>query len=354
MRTIRAPMMGSHFSLFLVTRAASSMSTSWLIALLALIVGGCLDPGESGNLVPRTVAEDPTLPQIAVADTLLHAEAFGNPKAPMVMVLHGGPGADYRDLLPLQALAGDGYRVVFWDQRGAGLSERHDASSYTLPLYLEDLRLVIEHYSTSPDQPLVFIGHSWGGIYATWFINQYGDYGGRVRGAIVSESGGFTKKQLDAYISRITSSIDVTGEQLNDGTWSRQFMSPADQARADYLSAVLSLRGWSSEHHDPQHPPPFWRNGAIINAKMFSLAADEGFDWTTHLAAFQHKVLFLRGDLNTDMPLEQQQELARSYPNAEVVTMSNTGHEMVWERPDEYLAHTRAYFQQIGFAGVSQ
>ena len=349
---MRAPKIGSLFSQTTATRAFTAIAGAGLMALFALSAGGCLDPGEPGNLVPRTADEDPTIPQIQVAGTILHAQAFGDPNAPIVMVLHGGPGADYRNLLSLQALADDGYRVVFWDQRGTGLSQRHDASSYTLPLYLEDLRLVIEHYTTSPDQPLMFIGHSWGGMYATWFINQYGDYGGRVRGAVISESGGFTKKQLDAYLDELIGSIDLTGEQLNDGTWSAQFMSPADHARADYLSAVLTFQGWAPEHHDPRNPSPFWRNGAVVSAKMLGLAHDEGFDWTTHLAAFQHKVLFLRGDLNTSMPLAQQQELARSYPDADIVTMANTSHEMVWQRPDEYLAHVRAYFQQIAFAGV--
>jgi proline iminopeptidase len=308
---------------------------------------------ETGWLGRRSVVEDPTLPQIALAGTVLHAEAFGNPNAPLLIVLHGGPGVDYRSLLSLQALAGDGYRVVFWDQRGAGLSQRHDADTYSLPLYLEDLRLVIEHYSTSPTQPLVFLGHSWGAMYATWFINQYGDYGGRLRGAVLSDPGGFTKKQLDAFIDRYLSSIDLTGEQLNDGTWSRQFMSPADHARADYLAAVLSFRGAPSEHHDAQKPTPFWRAGAVVSAKMLSLAQEQGFDWTTHLSAFQHKVMFLRSELNTAATLEQQQELASSYADAEIVTMLNVGHEMVWERPDEYLAHIRDYLQQIGFAGVA-
>ena len=100
--------------------------------LLPIALAGCLDPDEPGNLVPKTVDEDPALPRIEVAGTLLHAEAFGDPTAPTVMVLHGGPGGDYRSLLPLRALADDGYRVVFWDQRGAGLSQRHDASTYTL------------------------------------------------------------------------------------------------------------------------------------------------------------------------------------------------------------------------------
>jgi len=80
----------------------------------ALALGaGCLDPGDPGNLVPKTVTEDLTLPAIEINGAHLHAQAFGDPRAPTVMVLHGGPGSDYRNLLSLQALADDGYRVVF-------------------------------------------------------------------------------------------------------------------------------------------------------------------------------------------------------------------------------------------------
>src|SRR3954454_4492848 len=122
-------------------RTISSLS---LIAL-TLPIAGCLCAGDPGNLVPRTVDEDPSLPAIDLAGTRFHAEAFGNPDAPVLIVLHGGPGSDYRPLLPLRALADDSYRVVFWDQRGAGLSARHDPGTIDLATYLEDLRLVIEH-----------------------------------------------------------------------------------------------------------------------------------------------------------------------------------------------------------------
>jgi len=80
---------------------------------------------------------------------------------------------------------------------------------------------------------------------------------------------------------------------------------------------------------------------------MLSIAED-GFDWTTNLSAFTHKVLFLRGDLNEAATLEHQQELAASYPDAEIETIANVGHEMIWERPEEYLDHARAYLREIG------
>jgi pimeloyl-ACP methyl ester carboxylesterase len=131
-------------------------------------------------------------------------------------------------------------------------------------------------------------------------------------------------------------------------------MSSGDHERADYLQTVLALEGLPQEHHDPNNPTPMWRAGAVVNHRLLELAKRDGFDWTQHLGAFTHPVLFLRGDLNDVCTLDQQQELASSYPNATIHTMLSAGHEMIWERPDEYLADVRAYLQQIGMPGVAR
>ena len=317
-----------------------------LVLALSTPIAGCLCADDPGNLVPATAAEDPTIPAIDLNGTRLHTEAFGDPDDPVIMVMHGGPGSDYRGLLPLSALAGDGYRVVFWDQRGTGLSQRHDGPSITLEQYLEDLRLMIEHYA--PDRELVFIAQSWGAMYATAFIDAYGDYGGRIRGAVMTEPGAFTDEQLAGFLDRLIGSVGLFGEQLNDMFWAEQFLSPADHARADYQYAQLAMRGAPAERRDPDNPEPFWRPGAVVNARLLALA-EQGFDWTTHLDEFPHKVLFLRGDLNEAATLEHQQELAAAYPNSEIETIENVGHHVIWERTDEYLTHVRAYLREIGF-----
>jgi proline iminopeptidase len=312
-------------------------------------LAGCLDVED---LVHDTVDDDPALPAIDIAGTRLHAEAFGDPEAPLIIVLHGGPGSDYRGLLPLAPLADDGYRVVFWDQRGAGLSRRHDRDAFTLDIYLEDLRLVVEHYTTSPAQPILFIGHSWGAMYATWFIDTYGDYGGRIRGAVLSEPGAFTAAQLEAFLKRQLASVDFFAEPLNDIAWQDQFLTASDHARADYLDTLGALQGMPSERNDPTNPAPLWRSGAVARAALIDLGRSSNFDWTTHLGAFTHPVLFLRGDLNTAATLEHQQELAAAYPNASIVTMERVGHDMQWERPDEYLADVRTYLATLDMGGA--
>ena len=312
------------------------------LIVFSILNGGCLCASDPGNLVPRTADQDPGVPAIDINGIRVHAETFGTPGNPIILALHGGPGVDYRSMLPLQALANDGYYVVFFDQRGTGLTQRVDPSKIDLDLYLEDLRQVIEHYTSSPDQPIVFIGHSWGAMYLTAFIDKYGDYGGRIRGAVLSEPGAFTKKQLDAFLDRYIGTVSLVGEQFNDAVWAEQFISPADHERADYMQAMMAMQGLPAEHHDPNNPTPFWRHGAVVNHRLLEIA-NRGFDWTQHLGAFTHPVLFLRGDLNEACTLESQQEMAAAYPHATIQTMQNTGHEMIWEHSEEYLTDVRAY-----------
>lgn len=90
---------------------------------------------------------------------------------------------------------------------------------------------------------------------------------------------------------------------------------------------------------------------ALVDARMFELAEEQGMDFTTHHKELQPKVLLLRGSLFTANRLEHRQEMVSRHAYAEVVTMPNVGNEMIWEGPAEHLEHTRAYFVEISFEG---
>jgi proline iminopeptidase len=89
--------------------------------------------------VPATVASDPTLPRVVLEGVPFHSEVFGQPTDPVVIILHGGPGGDYRSLRGLRSLADHGYQVVFYDQLGSGLSPRVPAEELTLQGAIDDL-----------------------------------------------------------------------------------------------------------------------------------------------------------------------------------------------------------------------
>ena len=111
-------------------RGNTLKNLKWLPLLVTGLVAAACDtmsPSESGNLVPRTVAEDPSIPAIELNGLRFHAETFGNPAKPVIVMLHGGPGGDYRGMLRLAGRYNaysltDDYFVVYWDQRGTGKS----------------------------------------------------------------------------------------------------------------------------------------------------------------------------------------------------------------------------------------
>src|SRR5262249_43336671 len=147
-----------------------------------------------------------------------HAQTFGDPSKPVVIFLHGGPGTDYRGLLRLTGLADD-FFLVFWDQRGSGLSRRHDKSKLTIETYDADLDAIADKYS--PGRPVFLVGQSWGAMYATEYIDKHP---ARVAGAVLIESGplvGATFERLKNDIRH----IDLFSEWLNDMAWSTQFIS---------------------------------------------------------------------------------------------------------------------------------
>ena len=107
---------------------------------IALGAVGCLS---TTALVPPTVDDDPSLPAVEVGGTLLRAETRGEDSDPLLVLLHGGPGADYDGLLRLAAAADDGWQVLVYDQRGGGRSRRHDPGSVSFA--------VLVRRSTSPE-----------------------------------------------------------------------------------------------------------------------------------------------------------------------------------------------------------
>lgn len=323
-------------------------SLRWLLAIAGLGAAACdvMSPSEPGNLVPPTVAEDASLPAISMNGSRFHAETFGNPANPVIVFLHGGPGGDYRSLLRMRertngySLA-DEYFLVYWDQRGAGLSTRHDKDVLTIDVYLNDLRTLVDRYS--PGRPVYLIGVSWGGMFATKYINEYPQ---RVAGAVLIEPGpldGATMERLkgDIYV------MDLGSEWLNDFAWHSQFFTPDDHARMDYERMLGMKDGQPKFGLSTVDPEPSWRLGAAANRYVSEDGQDDkgvfNYDFTTKLSAYAKPVLFIAGSLSQVLGESLQREQVRRYPSASLKVVAGAGHDVAWVKTPEVLTHVRAY-----------
>jgi proline iminopeptidase len=319
--------------------------------LLMLLLSSCgysdlTDPLTPGALVPPTVDENRNLPSLLVNGTLLHVTTYGAPTDPIVVVIHGGPGGDHRSLLAARVLADDGFFVVFYDQRGTGLSERVDKSQFTgTQIMIDDLRALITHFQTSDDQKIFLFGHSWGAMLAAGYIDQYPD---EVDGAILAEPGGLTWEQAKEYTSR-SNEIKLFSEALNDAVFPEQIFAGRDEHeildyKASYFSTFENAPGNTIGNAGPY---PFWRNGAVATTALFDRAEDTGFDFTAHLGEFATRVLFMYSELNRAYGFDWAKQVGSEFPDVEYFEVKNSGHELLYFGWDELYPKALTYLNEM-------
>src|SRR5215475_7923050 len=100
-------------------------------------------------------------------DCRLWTDESGN-GAPLVLC-HGGPGLwDYFD--DVADLLGGSARIIRWDQRGCGRSERR--GPYTVARYVADLDAIREQIGVPR---ISLLGHSWGAMLALRYSLEHPD-----------------------------------------------------------------------------------------------------------------------------------------------------------------------------------
>lgn len=327
------------------------------MAVCAILMFSCSKEryiNEPGNLVPRTVAEDATIPFITVNGAKLHAGAFGHPDSTMVVFLHGGPGGDYRSLLNGKQLADHGFRVVFYDQRGSGLSQRYNRKHYTnaglgsLDTLYNELACVIAHYRTSAAQKVYLVGHSWGAILATGYAAKYPN---NIQGLVVAEPGGLQWSDIKDYV-KTSRSFSLWGEILNDAAYLGQFISGKENQHEilDYKMALCSSVN-SITGEDNTLPASFWRPGAVINTALFDVGETYAPDFSQGIGNFHVPVLFLYSQQNKAYPLSWAQKIAAPYYDVNIKMVPGTGHGGIFYNNNVWMQTTMpqilAYFASL-------
>jgi proline iminopeptidase len=163
---------------------------------MAIFTTGCV-------AVPATVTHDPSLQFVELDGYKFHVRTFGDASAPPVIVVHGGPGGDLKYLLPIRDIAKD-FFVIFFDQRGTGLSPRVPKGELSMETSLDDLHRVVRHYAQNCKVKLV--GHSWGAMLVVAYVGQHPEL---VSHAVVVEPGILTPTSATAFVERLKASQSI-------------------------------------------------------------------------------------------------------------------------------------------------
>ena len=309
-------------------------------------------------VVPATTTDDPGLPSRSVAGYRYHLEVLGLPTRPVVVVVHGGPGGDYRSLLPLRPLSEE-YQVVFYDQRGSGLSPRVPDDQLSLDQYVEDLNAIIA--SISPHAPVRLVGHSWGAMLVAAYLDRHPE---QVSHAVLAEPAFLTAERGDQWFESVRHMRPKPSLGLLSGAWRSLMQSlyvygPDDDARDDFLQQQLT------ELDVPGHPLasyycgsdlktaylPSWRAGSRAFEAVLAKARDDAGHFTVNLVSpnikrYPHKVLLVAGSCNTIIGAATQRQNMDLFSNAELAVIQDAGHTMFGEKPEASLSVLRRYLAE--------
>jgi len=304
--------------------------------------------------VAKTAEEDPSIAHVTINQTVFHAETYGNDSNEVIIVIHGGPGNDYRYLLDLKELA-DEYFVVFYDQRGTGLSPRVTRGELSLDTTLADLAALVDHYAG--EEEVILIGHSWGAMLAAGYIAKNP---GRVSKAVLAEPGMLTSEKAREYMNKFRITFTPRSVCFFLKTWFQQLHihRPDRQAGMDYFFAQVGRADIPGNpmanyfcHSDPKTASmDYWRYSWLSSQEIIRKGMDEEgnlqIDLVSGLENYHRKVLFLAGECNTIIGPKYQEDHMKYFPEVEMVIIPDAGHTMIGEKPEESIAAIRKYLNE--------
>jgi len=327
-----------------------------IVFLLLVILFGYLFYTTRGEYsVAQTVEQNSSIPHIKIGNTIFHAQTFGDPNNQVVVVVHGGPGNDYRYLLPLKALSKE-YFVVFYDQRGTGLSPRVDPSQHSLETSITDLGDIIDHYS--PNRKVNIIGHSWGGMLASGYLAKHPE---KINKIVLAEPGMLTNEAARRYqeLFKFEPSEKMAKEIILAAFESLHLKNANIQDQADYVFGRMAslnlpsnpMRKYFCNEDLNRGYIPYWRYSGIASIEIMAKAMEQGDQIQINLVSgvekFADKVLFIAGACDQIIGEKFQKEMHLKYfKNAQMIVIQDAGHTMFGEKPKESIKIIENYFKE--------
>jgi proline iminopeptidase len=233
---------------------------------------------------------------------------------PIVVVLHGGPGAHHDYLLPQYDQLATGRELFYYDQRGGGRSPAPRDVAVGWRAHVADLEAI--RLSLGLER-LVLLGYSWGGLLALLYYLEHPDRVARL--ALVSPASITVqyRREFDRRFAKRMSAPEIVQAREALRTSGLRERDPSTYQRRAF---ELSVAGYFRNFADVTHLTAFRVTGRTQQAVWDSLGE---YDLRNRLretvSRFPLPSLVLHGTFDP-IPIEGSRELA-SLLSAELVEL---------------------------------
>lgn len=279
-------------------------------------------------------------------------EIEGDGKRPILLLLHGGPGASTRLASGAWKAWQEHFTLVHWDQRGAGRTYLKNGPENCQPMsfdqIVDDGLEVAQFLCQSLATERIFVlGHSWGSAVAVHMVKRRPDLFLAFVGTGMLVN---FKENENVNYAKLTRLAEAQGDTEGLATLAR--IGPPPYADIQDLGAVrqlgdrlLDAPGDSPFPRPPLPPVNMTAEDRETGLQSFFFSCNELIDdlWRVDLSSlgthFDVPVLILMGTHDQQTPIE----LAEAYltgidaPQKAFVRFEDCHHFVHFNKPDEFL-----------------
>jgi proline iminopeptidase len=280
-----------------------------------------------------------------------HYYRVGGPASsgvPPVVFLHGGPGQGSEHF---DALAGPfmerQLRMVYFDQRGSGQSERPANGDYALSTLVEDIEALRQALGVPK---IALVGHSFGGLLALEYGAKYPDHVSHLvfvdglwdtRLQCRLRAGRLAELRPEAYARVRGDTTAPDGTRRSD--CELEFRALRGAEREAYTTALMFPDPAVAARMDSVNNARGIRNTGELSRALFSAGLLQ-YRFTAQ-SRLTMPVLVVGGRFDGAAAPMGMRELARGLPNARFVEFERSGHFVYLDEPDRFAREVAAFVQ---------
>ena len=258
-------------------------------------------------------------------NTDLHVDDFGGGGRPVVLI-HGWPlsGESWKNQVP--ALVDAGYRVITYDRRGFGRSDK-PKTGYDYDTLTSDLHTLIEQLDLSD---VTLVGFSMGGGEVARWFTKYGSE--RIRSVVFASA-------VPPYLLTTDDNPDGPLPKKQAAEMAAQLTADADAFYDDFTTQYFSVDGILKVSEDDRQEAITLAKQASKTAALEAMASFANTDFRNDLDRVTVPTLVIHGDGDGTVPFEGSG--ARTHAaiaGSELVVIEGAPHGVTVSHADQWNA----------------
>ncbi|MCD0474166.1 alpha/beta fold hydrolase [Flavobacterium sp. EDS] len=324
---------------------------------------------------------------IPIEKSNLYTRVVGNPEKPIIITLHGGPGAFSVDHEFFRNIFEKDYLVVYFDQRGGGKSDEcKDKSMLTTDQFVKDLDQVVDYIKEKyPNKKINLLGTSWGGTYGFLYLIKHQD---KINSFISSSGFADSPQRNSALISHERKLANELLKSTTDSVKKKRFAAilikldeieksgfknffsdmnliryefPKDLgfdvywARPELKEKKDELLKDTAFYARVKYTPELLEKAIekleYINEVFMNTESYNNLNILNELTVIKKPVLVIQGEYDYAIGVEQGRTIYNALKNIpkkdkELVYLKNASHNTPFEAPEEYYGAMKAFFKK--------